>query len=78
MALVEKVKQWLRVLMEVGLLLVAVSILLQILFGPRVGFLPGDVIANLTALIKALGDNGLAGLIALAVIMWLFVRKNPS
>jgi hypothetical protein len=51
---------------------------LQILFGSKVGFITGDIVGNLITLIKALGDNGLAGLIALAVILWLFSKRNPA
>ena len=62
----DKVKGWLVGLVELGLLLVALGIVLQILFGRTVGFITGDIVGNMILLIKALGDNGLVGLIALA------------
>jgi hypothetical protein len=74
----DRVKGWIGQIVELGLLLVALGIVLQILFGTRVGFITGDIVGNLITLIKALGDNGLAGLIALAVILWLFARRNPA
>jgi hypothetical protein len=74
----DKLKGWIGQVVELGLLLVALGIVLQILFGNRVGFITGDIVGNLITLIKALGDNGLAGLIALAVILWLFSRRNPA
>lgn len=69
------VKTWIYRLVELGLALVALGIILQILFGNPVAFLGGDIIGNLTGVIGALGDNGLVGLIALAIILWLFVKK---
>ena len=71
-------KKWLRELTELGLLLVALGIVLQLLFGKAVAFVTGDVVTNLIALIQALGDNGVVGLIALAVIVWLFSKRVPS
>ncbi len=74
----DKLKGWLGQIVEVGLLLVALGIVLQILFGRAVGFVTGDIIGNLIELIKALGDNGVAGLIAIAIILWLFSKREPS
>ncbi len=71
-------KKWLRELVDIGLLLVAVGIVLQLLFGKAVAFITGDVVNNLIELIKALGDNGVVGLIALAVIIWLFSKRMPG
>jgi len=68
-------KKWLIHLTEIGLLLVALGIVLQLLFGKSVAFITGDVVTNLLTLIKAIGDNGLVGLIALAVILYLFSKK---
>ncbi len=71
-------KNWLRELTEIGLLLVAFGIVIQLLFGKTAGFLTGDIVINLIALIQALGDNGVVGLIALAVILWLFAKRKPG
>lgn len=68
-------KRWLVQLTEIGLLLVALGIVLQLLFGVKVAFITGDVVNNLIGLIKALGDNGIVGLIALAIILWLFSKN---
>ncbi len=71
-------KNWLRELTEIGLLLVAFGIVLQLLFGKATGFLTGDIVTNLIALIQALGDNGVVGLVALALIVWLFSKRKPG
>jgi hypothetical protein len=78
MRFLEEVKRWLAEVIEIALLLVALGIVIQILFatpGETVPFV-GGVVANLTELIASLGQNGLAGLIALTIILWLFYRKK--
>ncbi len=75
----DKLKGWLSQIVELGLLLIALGIVLQILFGGQaVAFFPGDVVGNLIAMVKALGDNGLVGLIAIGVILWLFWKRQPA
>ena len=56
-------------------MLLALGILLQLLFGPNVIFLTGDVVGNLTDLIQALGDRAFIGVIALGIFAWLYVRR---
>ena len=74
----DKLKGWLGQIVELGLLLIALGIVLQILFGRAVSFIPGDVVGNLIAVVKTMGDNGLVGLIAIGVVMWLFWKRQPS
>ena len=70
-----EIKKWLGEVTEIALLLVALGIVVEILFGSAVPFFSG-IVANLTALITALGENGLVGLIALSIILFLFYRKR--
>ncbi len=74
----DKLKGWLSQIVELGLLLIALGIVLQILFGRAVSFIPGDVVGNLIAVVKTMGDNGLAGMIAIGVILWLFWKRQPG
>ncbi len=74
----DKLKGWLSQIVELGLLLIALGIVLQILFDQAVAFLPGDVVGNLIAVVKTMGDNGLVGLIAVGVILWLFWKRQPG
>ncbi len=67
-------KKWLVQITEIVLLLVALAIVLQVLVGGALPFF-GEVVGNLVALIKSLGDNGVVGLIAVAIILWLFSKK---
>jgi hypothetical protein len=71
------VKKWIGEIVEIALLLVALGITVEILFGDKVPFF-GSVVANLMTLISGLGENGLVGLIALAIILWLFYRRQPA
>ena len=75
MRFLEEAKKWIGEITEIFLLLIALGIVLEILFGPAVLFF-GQIIPNLTKLLSALGENGLAGLIALSVILFLFYRKK--
>jgi len=75
MRILEELKRWLGEITEISLLLIALGIAIEILFGNTVPFF-GGVVTNLTALLKTLGDNGLVGLIALGIILFLFYRKR--
>ena len=52
------IKSVVRELIEIGLVLIALAIVLSILVGGTLPFL-GDVVGNLTTLVKNLGNNGL-------------------
>ena len=73
----KEVKKWLGEIIEIFLLLIAIGIAVEILFGSAVPFF-GGIVLNLTALIGSLGDNGLVGLIALSIILYLFYRKQAA
>lgn len=75
MEILKKFKSALSELTEVALLLLALGIVAGILTGSTVPFL-GDIVGNIVTLVKALGDNGLVGLIALGIILWLFGKRN--
>lgn len=76
--MLEVVKKGLKEITELGVLLVALAIVMQILFGQAVPFVGGDVVANITSLIATLGDNGLVGLISLGVILYLFQKRGAA
>ena len=71
------VKSWVGALTSLGLALVALAIVASILVGTGNMWVFGDVVGNLVDLIASLGQSGLAGLIAVGIIIWLFA-KNPS
>lgn len=71
----EQVKKWIGEITEISLLLVALGVTMEILFGDAVPVFSG-IVTNLTGLIGTLGENGLVGLIALGVILFLFQRRK--
>ena len=75
MEMLDTVKNWLRQIAEVGLTLIAAAVVLEIIFGSAVPFLGVSILGNITALSAQLGEQGLVGLIALAVIIWLYNRR---
>lgn len=73
----QELKKWLGEITEICLLLVALGIIIEILFGDAVPFF-GGIVSNLTGLLSTLGQNGLVGLIALAIILYLFSKKRAT
>lgn len=71
----EEAKNWLAKILDLGVVVVALAVVLQILFGAAVPFVGGDVVANIIALVNALGSQGLVGLVAIAVLFWAFNKK---
>ena len=75
MGMIDTVKNWLRQIAEVGLTLIAAAVVLEIIFGSAVPFIGVSILGNITALSSQLGEQGLVGLISLAVIIWLYNRR---
>jgi len=71
MDIVKNISEWVRGLTEVGLSIVMLGVTLQIIFGANVVFLPFDILGNVISFVKALGGEGLVGLIAL----WIYSKK---
>ena len=64
-----KIRSYLRQFIELGVLLLGVSVLAEILFGPNVAFLGSQVTQNLVALLNSLGESGIAALIIVFAII---------
>ena len=73
MSWLKRIERSLGEITEILLLLVALGVVIEILFGAQVAFF-GGVVANLTRLIGTFGEDGLVGLIALGIILYLFQR----
>ena len=71
------VKNWIGALTEIGLMLLALAIVAALLVGASLPFF-GNVTGNIMALVKALGDGGLVGLITLGIIIWLFSERKMA
>ena len=67
-----KVKYYLNKFIEVGVLLLATSVLAEIIFGPDVAFFGSQVTKNLVALLNTLGDQGIAALIVVFAVIFTY------
>ena len=72
----EVLKGWIRHLIEIGFVLLGLAVVIQILFGGG-GFFP-DVVVNLVDIVNSFGGHGLVGVIALAIVLWLFTGRRMS
>jgi len=72
-----RVKMWIGGLTDIGLMLLALAIVAAVLVGGSLPFF-GGVVTNIIAMVNDLGKNGLVGLIAVAIIMWLFSHRSVA
>ena len=63
------VRYYLRQFIELGVLLIGVSVFAELIFGPDVAFFGSQVTKNLVALLGTLGDSGIAALIVILALM---------
>ena len=73
--MLDTIKSWLKQITEVGLLLIAAAVVLEIIFGSAVPFIGVGILDNIIAITAKLGQDGLIGIIAIGIILWLFLRK---
>ena len=81
---VSRIVGYLNKFLELGVLLLAVSVIAEILFGPNVAFFGSHVTSNLINLLNSLGEQGVAALIIvikakicnkLEIFILLFYKK---
>jgi len=70
----DTVKSFLRSIMDVAMVVIPLSVVLGIIFGPSVPFIGTAVVGNITDLVSSLGGNGLVGIIVLGILWWLARR----
>lgn len=70
----DKIKDFLNRFTEILLLVVAVSLLLGILFGPETAFV-GSVYQNFAAILNTLGEEGIIALVSLIIIFAILRKK---
>ena len=63
------IRYYLRQFIELGVLLLGVSVIAEILFGPDVAFLGSQVTTNLITLLNSLGSQGIAALIIVFAVI---------
>ena len=72
--MMDTVKSFLRGVMDVAMVVIPLSVVLGVIFGPAVPFIGSDTIDNISALVSDLGGNGLVGIITLGILYALFRR----
>ena len=73
--MLDNVKGWLKEIAEVGLLVIAVAVVLELIFGSAVPFIGIGILDNITALTAQLGSEGLVGIITIGLVVWLYMRR---
>ena len=64
--------KYLNKFLEVGILLLAVSVIAELVFGPNVAFFGTQVTKNLINLLNALGEQGIAALIIVFAVIFAY------
>ena len=73
--MLDTVKNALRQISEVGLLLISAAVILELIFGSSVPYIGIGILDNITALARELGEQGLVGIISIGIIVWLYLRR---
>ncbi|MBD1172265.1 hypothetical protein IDG78_01810 [Pelagibacterales bacterium SAG-MED05] len=69
---ISKIKYYLNSFLEVGVLLLAVSVIAEVIFGPNVAFFGTQVTENLIRLLNSLGSQGIAALIIVFAVIFAY------
>ena len=69
---ITKIKSYLNKFIELGVLLLAASVIAEILFGPNVAFFGSHVTNNLITLLNSLGEQGIAALIIVFAVIYVY------
>ena len=72
--MMDTVKSFLRGIMDVALVVIPLSVVLGVIFGPSVPFIGTAVVGNISSLVSDLGGAGLVGIITLGILYWLARR----
>jgi len=72
--MLDKISGWIKQVTNIGLGLIALGVVLQILFGSVVPFMPMDVMGSVVGLVKSLGSEGLVGLVAVWVLWGIYQK----
>ena len=69
---ITKITGYMSKFIELGVLLLAVSVIAEILFGPDVAFFGSQVTSNLISLLNSLGEQGVAALIIVFAVIFTY------
>jgi hypothetical protein len=69
---INKIRFYLNKFLEIAVLLLAVSVIAEIVFGPNVAFFGSQVTKNLIALLNSLGSQGTAAIIIVLAVIFTY------
>ena len=69
---INQIKSYLNKFLELAVLLLAVSVIAEIVFGPNVAFFGSQVTANLISLLNSLGSQGTAAIIIVLAVIFTY------
>ena len=69
---ITKITAYMSKFIELGVLLLAGSVIAEILFGPDVAFFGSQVTSNLISLLNSLGEQGVAALIIVFAVIFTY------
>ena len=69
---VSTLTKYLNKFLELGILLLAVSVIAEVIFGPKVPFFGSQVTENLIRLLNSLGSQGIAALIIVFAVIFAY------
>jgi len=69
---INKIRFYLNKFLEISVLLLAVSVIAEIVFGPDVAFFGSQVTNNLIALLNSLGSQGTAAIIIVLAVIFTY------
>ena len=72
--MMDTAKSFLKGVMDIALVIIPLSVVLGVIFGPSVPFIGTAVVANIADLVSSLGGSGLVGIIVLGILLWLARR----
>jgi len=71
----DNVNRWLRGIIDLALVVIALGVVLQILFPKALVFINADVTGNLIGLINQFSGAGLVGVIAFGIVYYLIQKR---
>ena len=71
---ISMIKGYLNKFLELGVLLLGVSVIAEIIFGPNVACFGSQVTNNLITLLNSLGEQGIAALIIVFAVIFTYRR----
>jgi len=69
---ISMIKGYLNKFLELGVLLLGVSVIAEIIFGPNVAFFGSQITNNLITLLNSLGEQGVAALIVVFAVIFVY------